>query len=292
MTTVGYGDYFPVTVVGRMVVGIPAMLVGMGMLGFVLSQVAGFFIRADTLNRKGLAVQKVSDHILLCNAPPMSRLLQILGELRGQPELAGATIVLVDEAMDELSDELANQGLLFVRGHPAREETLKRAQVQSANRAIVLARNATDVASDGLTVATCLSLRHLKPELHIVAECVDPANREILARAGCHSIVCVMDLAPGILAQEAHDPGVVDVLHELTIWHEDLNNVYIVPVTVAGGGESTVETLRGWAHKNDATMLGLRDTNGIKLNPAAMTPVREGDAVVLICRSRPERVQL
>ena len=134
--------------------------------------------------------------------------------------------------------------------------------------------------SDGLTVATCLSLRHMRPELHIVAECVDPDNREILSRAGCRSIVCVLDLGPGILAQELHDPGVVDVLHELTVWHDDINNVYILPVELTGPGTQTVEALRRWADHHDATVLGLRRGTALSLNPRADHAVHQGDAVV------------
>jgi Trk K+ transport system NAD-binding subunit len=264
----------------------------MGLLGLALSQIAAFFLRADILNRKGLAMVKATGHILLCNAPPTSRLLRVLGEIRGQPELASAAIVLVDEYRDELSDRLAGIGLQFVRGRPARKETLERARIQEAERAIILARDPTDPTSDDLTVATCLSIKHMRPELHVVAECVDPDNREILERAGCRSIVCVMDLAPGILAQELHDPGVVDALHELTVWGEDLNNVYIVPIDTGAETTCSVDDLRAWARSNEVTVLGLRSSNRVVINPTPKTVVRAGDAAVIIARARPDLITL
>lgn len=292
MTTVGFGDYFPATKLGRIFVGIPTMLVGMGMLGYVLSQIASFFIRAEALNRKGLAVQKSTNHVLMLNYPSEQRVLRVLAELHGQPELSERPITIVDEHLEELDDGLAGQNVRFVRGHPARRATLEKASAATATCAVILARDAQNTASDDLTVAICLTLRHLQPSLHVVAECVDPENREVLSRAGCRSIVCVTDLAPGILVQELHDPGVVEVLHELTLWHEDLNNIYIVGLTLGESNDRAVRDLQSWAAANDSTLLGIRKKGVITINPAPGMPLEGDDAAVIICKARPDHIRI
>ena len=40
LTTVGYGDFFPKTAGGRFMVGVPLLVLGVGLLGFMLSVVA------------------------------------------------------------------------------------------------------------------------------------------------------------------------------------------------------------------------------------------------------------
>jgi voltage-gated potassium channel len=289
MTTVGFGDWFPLTLPGKLLVGIPTMLIGMGVLGYGLSQIAAFFLRAERLNRKGLAVQKSTGHTIVCNYTGV-RFHKILAELRSQPDLKDAPVVLVDERLEEIDDELAALNVKFVRGHPARSETLQRAAVNGAARAIVLAHDATQASSDDLTVAVCLMLSKLRPELHVVAECVDPDNRELLERAGCNSVVCVIDLAPGMLVHELHDPGVVDVLQELAVWHEDLNNVFVVPVTLSHS--HTIADLREWSKTHNATVLGIRSGDGIVLNPASERHLATGDAAIVITRSRPDDIRL
>ncbi|MBW2736804.1 MAG: two pore domain potassium channel family protein [Deltaproteobacteria bacterium] len=46
MTTVGYGDYFPATTGGRYLIGIPTMVFGISVLGYLLSTVASYLIEA------------------------------------------------------------------------------------------------------------------------------------------------------------------------------------------------------------------------------------------------------
>ncbi|OGQ81848.1 MAG: hypothetical protein A2289_03445 [Deltaproteobacteria bacterium RIFOXYA12_FULL_58_15] len=291
MTTVGFGDYFPTTIAGRALVGVPTMLVGMGMLGYALGQIAGFIVRAEKLNRKGMAVQKTSDHVIVCGYPGKPRFLRILEELRGKPTLRDSTIVLVDAELEELDHDLSEQNVRFVRGHPARGETLSRANVENAFRAVVLARDATDPDSDDLTVAICLILKKRRPDMHVVAELVESDNREVLAQTGCEHIVCVMDLAPGILAQELQDPGVVHVLQELTVWHEDLNNVFIVPLALENGPKTVDELLR-WGRTHRATLLGVRSGDRVFLNPDPNQELRDGDGAIVICQTRPAHIEL
>ena len=101
-----------------------------------------------------------------------------------------------------------------------------------------------------------------------------------------------MDLAPGMLAQELHDPGVVDVLQELTVWHDDLNNVYIVPVSLTGESHKTFADLRQWSDAHNATVLGIKSGTQVALNPAREWKLFPGDTAIVISRARPAHIQL
>ncbi len=291
MTTVGFGDYFPATTGGRILVGFPTMLIGVGLLGFVLAQLATFFIRADVLNRKGLNMQQLKDHIILCNYPSLHRVESIVSALMDTPS-AKSTIVLMDDELGELDEILAKRGVSFVRGNPAQVETMERAAVSSASRAVILSRHPHESASDTAAVAIALTLRSANPDLHIVAECVDPAHIEVLERAGCNSVVCLQDLTPGLLAHEVTDPGVNQVLSEMSRWHSDLANLFVVPLHLGDKG-SHVEVLRRWTEKEGATLVGVRRANGeVLINPAADTQVLSGDAAVLLSHERPKAIEI
>jgi voltage-gated potassium channel len=290
LATVGYGDFFPATVAGRLLIGIPAMLTGVGILSYALSQVGAYFVRTESNRRRGLVMQKLSGHILVCNHPSQQRVTRLLRELRAHPDLTDVPAVLVDELLPELDDALMADGVRFVRGHPARTETLQRASVESASRAVILARDSRDAASDHLTVSTCLALKQLRPDLHVVAECVDPDNVELLERAGCESVICIHDLAPGILAQEVHEPGVVRVLEALTTGTVSAN-LYVVPLVLDDRPHSFAE-LQRHAGDRGLVLLGLRTGTQVSVNPPPTTALTAGDAAIVVARSRPPTLEL
>src|SRR5262245_56879851 len=54
LTTVGYGDFFPKSAGGRFFVGVPLLVLGIGLLGFLLSVVATALITARNQEMKGM----------------------------------------------------------------------------------------------------------------------------------------------------------------------------------------------------------------------------------------------
>jgi len=291
ISTVGYGDYFPATTAGRLFVGIPTMLTGVGILSYALSQVGSYFSRAEATRRKGLSMQKLASHILVCNHPSRQRVTRLLRELRAHQELAHVPVLIIDEHLTELDEELVVEDVHFVRGHPARAETLTRASAAEAARAVILARDARAPESDHLSAAICLSLKQLRPDLHVVAECVDAENMELLRRAGCESVVCIHELAPGILAQEVHEPGVVAVIEALTAGAVSAN-IYVVPVVLSADRSHAVGELQTWSTSHGMLLLAVRSGADVVVNPPASRPLRAGDSAVVVATSRPDGIVL
>jgi voltage-gated potassium channel len=290
MTTVGYGDFFPVSAAGRFLIAYPTQIVGVGYMGFGLGQLARFLFHAEELNRKGHMVTDLQNHILVCNYGTHDRFARMLHEIRNQSQYGGRAILLVDAHLEALDTEFSSHNVGYIRGNPALAATLHRAGVTRADQAVVLAENPNDSDSDNATVATCLTLRALAPKLHVVAECVEFQNREVVMRAGCDSVVCITNMAPGVLAQELHDPGVIDVLEELTVWNDAINNIFIVPVQNPDG--HSVSDLRAWAGGHHTTLLGVRSGKAIEINPDGDRALQAADAAILVCRKRPHSLQL
>ena len=86
MTTVGYGDYYAQTSVGRFLVSYPAMLVGIGLVGYLAGTVAETVIHRLSKRRKGLLAVKMRDHFVICNCPTTGKVLQLVDELRHHSE--------------------------------------------------------------------------------------------------------------------------------------------------------------------------------------------------------------
>lgn len=285
MTTVGYGDFFPTTQAGRFLVAYPVMLVGMAFVAFSLTTFAGFFIRAEALNRRGIIMGRPKNHTVICSFSANGTFARLMEALRASHTEHKGEVVLVDPDLEELEPHWVAMGVRFVRGDPAKQEALHRAGIQDAARAIVLAKRVGSPDCDHSTAAVCLTIAQLAPNVHTVAECLDPESRALLERAGCRSVVCVGDLAPGILAHEAGERGIARVLRELAVWGDALNNLFLVPYL--GQKTATVGQLRACLRAQNATLLGLRLGDTVKLNPVDSEPVALGSAVVVMAQDRP-----
>ncbi|MCA9566466.1 MAG: NAD-binding protein [Myxococcales bacterium] len=281
MTTVGYGDLFPKTFGGRYLVAVPTMLFGISILGYLLSMVAAFLIEERNRELKGMADVKLDGHLLIIHFPNLQRVLEVEEQFRHDDKTRGKGLVLIDPDLEELPPELVERGVRFVRGNPVLEETLRMASAQSASQAIILAKVPHDRSTDNTSLAVTLTLEHIWPDLHTVAECVDPANIQLLERCGCDSVVCMDELASQLLVQEALDPGVKALVHEITS-NTYGQEFYTVPTPGATWNECQHKLV-----EIGALPLGLRRDGKVMINPPGSEAIRPGDMALCIAPERP-----
>lgn len=289
MTTVGYGDYFPATTGGRYLIGIPTMIFGISVLGYLLSTVASFLIEARSKELKGMVALDLKDHVLLVHYPGVPRIAKLVNELRADAKTADKAIVLIADELEELPQALADTGLRFVRGAATSLEVLERACLKRATHAIVLAPNAMDPRSDDQNLAAVLTMERLNAELHTVCEVVDAERVALFYRAGADSVVCLASLTSNFLAQELLDPGVQRVLEEIT------NNSYgqqIYIATVEQAGQSSYAEVRELLQTKAALALGIERGREVLLNPDAKEAIQAGDQIICLAAKRPAPLRL
>ena len=288
MTTVGYGDYFPQTVGGRYLVGVPTMIFGISVLGYLLSSVANYLLESKSKELKGMKQIKVGDHILIVHFSNVNRILQLARALQADPATRHKPIVLIDSELEELPAKLVDIGVKFVHGNPAREATLERANYQAATHAMVLSKDPRDVRSDDLNLAVAMTIEGLKSSIRTVVECVDADSIEILRRTGCDSIVCGSRFSSALMVQEMVDPGVQAVLSELSqvqLGHQ------IYCSEIADMTSWRFAELAKWARSHHMTAIGIRRADDdLVLNPDDDQQISADDTAIVIARKRPGRI--
>ncbi len=289
MATVGYGDLFPVTPAGRYLVGVPTMVFGIGFLGYLISEIAGSLIETRSRRLKGMLDITLAKHILLINHPRLDAVVRLVAELRADATTRDQAICLVDEGLAELPTELEALGLLFVKGDPTREETLRQANAAGASHAILLAKDPADAHSDDRNLVTTLVLERLNPAIFTVVEVLSAGKIRQVELAGADSVVCAADLAAGLIVQELQDPGVKAVIADLcsdTSGHQ----IYIVPVEAQAG--RTFADLARWGTVHGCPVLGLRRGEDSRLACPAAEPLAPGDRAILVAAGRPANLRL
>lgn len=278
LTTVGYGDYFPKTPGGRYLVGVPLLVLGVGLLGFLLSVVATALISARNKEAKGMNPARTRQHVVIIHHPGHDPLLRLMDELVQDPAIGrDAAFVLVDPDLDELPPALSSRGVHFVRGDPSRDETLARAGIDRARHAVVLRRPGDARTADALNVAVALAIEARAPQVNTVVECSEPATVELLRKAGCDRAVCAGRFEALYVTQELLNPGVQDVVADL-LSTGDGQQLYVTPVVAPAG--AVVAQLRHALQQQGHVLIGVQRAGANLLNPSDTLTLIEADRAV------------
>ena len=263
VTTVGYGDFSPASLGGRFFVATPLMFFGIGLLGYVLSLAASALVEKKSKEARGMGQFDLSKHLVICNFPNLGVVEHVLSELGADPGFDRRRgVVLIDADLIELPPELVRHDVHFVRGDPSRDEALARANIDQAQHVIVLSKRPQDPSSDMQNIAIVLAVEVRNPGIHSVSQCIDPANEELLRKAKCDRVVCTSRLDAHFVATELLNPGVQDVVHELTSTLKG-EQLYITPYR---GPACQLSGLSLSCQKQGHLLIGIRRAGATLLN--------------------------
>ncbi|MBL4850365.1 MAG: NAD-binding protein [Planctomycetes bacterium] len=287
MTTVGYGDYFPKTFAGRWLVGVPVMVIGIGVLGYALGTLATAVIERRNKEARGMVPFTGENHVLVCHYPGEDLVLEILAEMRADTVWEQHPIVLLTDQLEEMTPALREAGVIFVSGSPSREVALKKANVSKARAVMVLSREPGEPATDNQTLGAVVTIRAISKEVYVVAEAASAENLTLIKNAGANEVVGVATLAAELLVQGIQDPGVNGAIGELlsnTTGHQ----IYIHPITKHKG---TFGDVVGKLTPGRYSAIGLIDKTGNRsFVPTPDTVVEPGQSLMLIGDVRPDPV--
>lgn len=285
MTTVGYGDLFPESFGGRYLVAVPTMVIGIGILGFIISEISAKLVESRSKRTKGLIRVTMEQHILIVHFSGLELLRKVIFELRADPSTEKLPICVVDDRLEELPMELSKLGLEFVRGNPTQTETMERANLAKACHALVLTRNPSEAHSDDTSLAAVLLIKRMRPDIGVVGEVLDPEKKDSLMMAGASSVVCTAELRGNLLIQELQDPGVKAVIADLTS-NCGGEQIYMVPLE--GWAEQNYNDLALTCLQSGLALVGVIRGSEHLLAPEPSMPLKSIKKAILVGRERPD----
>lgn len=220
-TIAGYYEYSPVTLPGR-IASLLLLVFGMLVLSMITGKLASYFMDMQMKKEKGLMpLKNLKGHFLLCGW--RSGFEKILDNIiNTNPEITPDLIVLINDAPSEKVENLLDlerfKEIHYVSGDFADENVLKRANIQTAERALIISDHSkeySDLEIDSRTVLAVISMSNINPGMYIVAELIDSKFEKHLRMAHCDEIILTTDYEHNLLASASGGMGYSNVMRAL-----------------------------------------------------------------------------
>ncbi len=219
ITTVGYGDKYPITTIGR-VLALFIMLMGVVTTSILSGTIASIFVDRKIREGKGLQDVSMKNHTVICgwniNA---EKIIEGIARISGKSKQGVVLINDMDpEEFQALSSKFPELDLRFVRGDFTNEKILNKGSITTAKAAILLSDSSggkTLQNADERTILAALGIKSLNPDIVLSAELVNPDNEQHLRRANVDDIVVYGEFNGFLHASSTVSTGVPRVVKEM-----------------------------------------------------------------------------
>lgn len=279
-STVGYGDMSPTSEMGKSVVALYIIPMGLSIFALLLGRIANWVAKQWQKGAKGLNQLNVTNHVLIIgwNGKRTMQLLKLLliekANSSHNPDIVLCVRADIENPMPSRID--------FVKVSSFNnDEDMDRACIETAATIVI------DNPQDDMTMTTALYCSKRNQKAHKVAYFDDESLVPLLQKH-CPEIECTPSVAVEMLAKSAFDPG-------SSLLHHDLLDVYEgqaqFSATIPENTEQVVIEKMFLALKKryNATFIGFakhHDIHNISVNPDLSETLVAGDKIFYIADSR------
>jgi voltage-gated potassium channel len=271
LTTVGFGDFVPVTVGGKifMMVMLP---VGIGYVLYVLSNGIAMIVEgrvSDVLGRQKMQrkINQLENHILICGAGRVGA--EVIYNLKQDQ-----TPFVIIESDHGVVQEFMDQGLLIMEGDATSDEILIGAGIHKA-RGIIAA-----LPSDADNVFITLTAKELNPGIIVVARANRRDSESKLIRAGADRVVAPEALGGRRMATSILRPATVQFVD--TIMYGQGKGIEIEEISVSDNSSLCQQTMRQAAIRDHtgATVIAIVRQGEITVIPGVDESIQPQDILI------------
>lgn len=283
VSTVGFGEVVPgmESSPAARTFTIVLILIGIGLLLYVVSTVTAFFVEGELTNllrrrKMEKSIATLSDHVIVCGIGRTGQ--HVTAELSA----VGMPFVVIENDPLHLEAALEEQKLLYIEDDATHDSALLKARIEHARGLI------TTLADDKDNLFIAFTARHLNPSLRIVSGCGDPRLAKRLERAGADTAVAIGRIGGLRLASEMLRPQVVSFLDRM-LRPGSLETWRFEEIPIAQGSPAAGQPLGSLRIPETLgiPVLAVTEDDGqaVTYHPDPDVELRPGQALVLLAES-------
>ncbi|NQT97202.1 MAG: NAD-binding protein [Candidatus Marinimicrobia bacterium] len=219
MTTVGYGDFTPATITGRLF-AVVVMFAGISLTALLTATISSIFVARKIREDKGLEKLDLSEHIILCGWNKTGE--QIVDSIQNLAGSKHHQLVLINDLGEDEINRLKSRynkiTLYFVAGDFTSEIILDRANLKEADTVMIIPNQTNeDVSSnpDEKTIFATLTIKAMSANIRVVAYLNNRENLTHIKRANVDEVVLSDDFGAFMVAAHVMDPGIPQAVNTL-----------------------------------------------------------------------------
>jgi voltage-gated potassium channel len=271
VTTVGYGDYFPVTVAGRSI-AIVLYVLGIGLIGVVIGKIIDAFAIFRKKRLEGDIVYKETGHFIIIGWSQKSHFA--IKEMLDTNK--ACEIVIIDQKKEA---PMLSENIHYIKGDASDVETLEKANISKARAVLIFAndRLENEQMIDGQTLLIASSIETVAPNVHTIAEVMEEKHIKNFKHVQIDEFIVSNETISSLAVRSAFRKGVSGIYGQL-LKRSVGEDLYHIP------------SRTDWKTYHDAfqSLLNegatlIADRNDLAINRKLNEPIAEDSELYAVC---------
>ncbi|RKE00160.1 potassium channel family protein [Marinifilum flexuosum] len=276
LTTVGYGDFYPVTLPGK-IIGLLVIVGSLGILGFLIGEITVRFNQYMEKKKSGFWGTDFENHYVIIGWNEFAQ------KVANQIIHAGQKVAFVTNSktdLDLIADLYSSKDVFSLFADYSNIEAYQKVNVSQSKRVFV------NFESDSETLVFVINLKKQYPMANVVVRCANPSLKETFLNAGIDHVIAQNEVASKLVASYLFEPHVATYTEDLiatSVSDEDSDiQQYLITEECQFAGADYMDAFLKLKVDFNAILIGLVQDGKIIKNPVKGTNVQINNYLILI----------
>lgn len=276
LTTVGYGDFYPVTPIGKLI-GLFIILGSLGVLGYVIGEVTSRINTYMEKKKSGYFGTKFEAHYVIIGWSEFGR------QVADQIFNAGHKIAFVTNSKNDLElikNLYPHDDCFVLFSDYANTAAYEKVNIESSKAVFINFKEDTE------TLVFVLNLKKAYPSVKIIVNCSNPELKETLQNTGVSHVVARQEVASRMVASYLFEPHVAEYTEDLISTSVLDDDQDIQQFKVIDGnpyiGKTYFDAFVDLKKKQNVILIGLVEEGRLMKDPADDFVIQEGHYIIVI----------